>query len=161
MSDDETPDNVVQLPRIGSPPPPPVPLPPDLDGTGPTPDDGGGPVRISSFDAPSVPGAFVVNIGELLEVATDGYLTATDHRVVSPRAPHDRISVPFFFNPSLDAELPRIDLPAELAPHARGVAQDPANPIYGLHGENALKSRLRAHPDVAEIWHADLVAARA
>jgi len=112
-------------------------------------------------DAPSVPGAFVVNIGELLEVATDGYLTATDHRVVSPRAPHDRISVPFFFNPSLDAELPRIDLPAELAAHARGVAQDPANPIHGLHGENALKSRLRAHPDVAEIWHADLVAARA
>lgn len=55
MSDDETPDNVVQLPRIGSPPAPPVPLPPDLDGTGPAPDDGGGPVRISSFDAPSVP----------------------------------------------------------------------------------------------------------
>ncbi|MEV7076651.1 hypothetical protein [Streptomyces sp. NPDC093990] len=55
MSDDETPDNVVQLPRIGSPPPPPLPLPPDLDGTGPAPDDGGGPVRISSFDAPSVP----------------------------------------------------------------------------------------------------------
>ncbi|MFJ9729258.1 hypothetical protein ACIRP3_41600 [Streptomyces sp. NPDC101209] len=55
MSDDETPENVVQLPRIGSPPPPPVPLPPDLDGTGPAPHDGGGPVRISSFDAPSVP----------------------------------------------------------------------------------------------------------
>jgi isopenicillin N synthase-like dioxygenase len=111
-------------------------------------------------DAPSVPGAFVVNIGELLEHATGGYLTATHHRVVSPRAPHDRISVPFFFNPSLDAELPRIDLPADLAAKARGVAQDPRNPIHGLHGENALKSRLRAHPDVAEIWHADLVAAR-
>ncbi len=111
-------------------------------------------------DAPSVPGAFVVNIGELLEHATDGYLTATNHRVVSPRAPQDRISVPFFFNPSLDAELPRIELPEDLAAHARGVAQDPRNPIHGLHGENALKSRLRAHPDVAGIWHADLVAAR-
>jgi isopenicillin N synthase-like dioxygenase len=111
-------------------------------------------------DAPAIPGTFVVNIGELLEHATGGYLTATNHRVVSPRAPEDRISVPFFFNPSLDAELPPIELPAELAAHARGVAQDPRNPIHGLHGENALKSRLRAHPDVAEIWHPDLVAAR-
>ena len=52
-------------------------------------------------DAPPVPGAFVVNIGELLEYATEGYLIATKHRVVSPR-PADRISVPFFFNPALD-----------------------------------------------------------
>ncbi|MFN8086391.1 MAG: isopenicillin N synthase family oxygenase, partial [Microbacterium sp.] len=43
----------------------------------------------------------------------------------------------------------------------RGVTQDPSNPIHSLYGENALKSRLRAHPDVAERWHADLVAARA
>lgn len=112
-------------------------------------------------DAPPVPGAFVVNIGELLEYATQGYLTATDHRVISPAFPDDRISVPFFFNPALDAQLPIIELPAELAVHARGVTQDPANPIHSRYGENALKSRLRAHPDVAEIWHGDLLAARA
>lgn len=112
-------------------------------------------------DAPPVPGAFVVNIGEMLEYATGGYLIATNHRVVSPRQPDDRISVPFFFNPALDARLPLIDLPAELAAEARGVTQDPSNPIHGLYGENALKSRLRAHPDVAERWHADLLAARA
>lgn len=111
-------------------------------------------------DAPSVPGAFVVNIGEMLEYATDGYLTATNHRVVSPTYPDDRISIPFFFNPALDARFPRIDLPAALAAEARGVTDDPSNPIHALHGENALKSRLRAHPDVAERWHADLVAAR-
>jgi isopenicillin N synthase-like dioxygenase len=112
-------------------------------------------------DAPSVPGAFVVNIGELLEYATQGYLIATNHRVISPRHPDDRISVPFFFNPALDTQLPIIELPAELASQARGVTQDPANPIHSLYGENALKSRLRAHPDVAEIHHADLLAARA
>jgi len=111
-------------------------------------------------DAPPVPGAFVVNIGELLEYATQGYLIATNHRVVSPRYPDDRISVPFFFNPALDQRLPLIDLPPELAAEAKGVTQDPANPIHALYGENALKSRLRAHPDVAEIWHADLLAAR-
>lgn len=111
-------------------------------------------------DAPPVPGAFVVNIGELLEYATQGYLTATNHRVISPVAPNDRISVPFFFNPALDARLPIIELPAELAAEARGVTQDPANPIHSLYGENALKSRLRAHPDVAARFHADLLAPR-
>ncbi len=112
-------------------------------------------------DAPPVPGAFVVNIGELLEYATGGYLKATNHRVVSPRYPDDRISVPFFFNPALDKRLPSIELPDTLASEARGVTQDPANPIHALYGENALKSRLRAHPDVAARWHPDLVAARA
>jgi isopenicillin N synthase-like dioxygenase len=112
-------------------------------------------------DAPPVPGAFVVNIGELLEYATQGYLIATKHRVISPKYPDDRISVPFFFNPALDKRLPLIELPDELAAQARGVTQDPSNPIHALYGENALKSRLRAHPDVAGIHHADLVAARA
>lgn len=112
-------------------------------------------------DAPSVPGAFVVNIGELLEYATQGYLKATNHRVVSPQAPNDRISVPFFFNPALDKKLPLIELPAELAAQATGITKDPANPIHALYGENALKSRLRAHPDVAAIHHPDLVAANA
>jgi isopenicillin N synthase-like dioxygenase len=111
-------------------------------------------------DAPPVEGAFVVNIGEMLEYATQGYLRATNHRVVSPRWPEDRISIPFFFNPALDARLPIIELPAELAPLARGVEDDPHNPIHALYGQNALKSRLRAHPDVAERWHADLLAAR-
>ncbi|MBA8816472.1 isopenicillin N synthase-like dioxygenase [Microbacterium halimionae] len=112
-------------------------------------------------DAPSVPGAFVVNIGELLEYATQGYLTATNHRVISPQHPDDRISVPFFFNPALDARLPIIQLPDELATAAAGVTQDPENPIHSTYGENALKSRLRAHPDVAERWHSDLLSARA
>ncbi len=113
----------------------------------------------SWVDAPPVDGAFVVNIGELLEYATDGYLKATNHRVVSPQAPDERISIPFFFNPALDARLPLIDLPADLAVQARGVTKDPSNPIHALYGENALKSRLRAHPDVAAIHHADLVGA--
>lgn len=112
-------------------------------------------------DAPPVSGAFVVNIGELLEYATQGYLRATNHRVISPRFPDERISVPFFFNPALDARLPIIELPADLAAEAHGVEDDPTNPIHATYGENALKSRLRAHPDVAERWHSDLVAARA
>lgn len=111
-------------------------------------------------DAPPVPGAFVVNIGELLEYATQGYLKATNHRVISPRYPDERISVPFFFNPRLDAVVPRLDIAPEYGAAARGVEQDPTNVIYSSYGENVLKSRLRAHPDVAEIHHPDLLAGK-
>lgn len=109
------------------------------------------------LDVPPTDDAFVVNIGELLEVATDGYLRATNHRVVSPAPGTERLSIPFFFNPSLDAEVPPVALPPELAAKARGVEQDASNVLTARYGENLLKARLRAHPDVAAIHHADLV----
>jgi isopenicillin N synthase-like dioxygenase len=103
-------------------------------------------------DVPPVPGAFIVNIGELLEVATGGYLRATRHRVVAPPG-IDRVSIPFFLNPALDATIPIITLPPELARLSRGVEADPDNPIFDTYGDNAWKSRIRAHPDVAELHH--------
>ncbi len=99
------------------------------------------------IDVPARDGAFIVNIGELLELATGGYLRATEHRV-KLRYPADRISVPYFFNPRLDAQIPVLSLPAELAAQA-GLRADPSNPIFSVYGRNAWKSRLRAHPDVA------------
>ncbi|MGO4104278.1 isopenicillin N synthase family dioxygenase [Leifsonia sp. YAF41] len=110
------------------------------------------------IDAPSVPGAFVVNIGEMLELATHGYLKATLHRVISPRIGDDRISIPFFFNPALDAIMPRLDLPPELEAETRGLSVDPTNsPILETYGDNALRYRLRAHPNVVEAHHSDLL----
>ena len=105
------------------------------------------------IDVPPVPDALIVNIGELLEVATGGYLRATRHRVVAPPPGTDRVSIPFFLNPALDATVPIITLPAELAALSRGVEADPDNPIFNTYGENAWKSRTRAHPDVAELHH--------
>ncbi|WP_019200574.1 isopenicillin N synthase family oxygenase [Tsukamurella sp. 1534] len=104
------------------------------------------------IDVPPVPGAFIVNIGEMLEVGTDGYLHATEHRVVNRGAGGDRISVPYFFNPSVDARMPHLPLPAELR---TGVTADPENPIFDTYGANAWKSRLRAHPDVAARHYPD------
>ena len=101
------------------------------------------------IEAAPVEGAFIVNIGEMLEVATGGYLRATEHRVNLADA-GERISVPYFFNPRLDARLPVLSLPAELAAEARGVSADPSDEqIFPVYGRNAWKSRLRAHPDVA------------
>lgn len=105
------------------------------------------------LDVPPLAGAFVVNIGELFEVATGGYLRATQHRVLAPRPGTDRVSIPYFVNPALDATIPIIDLPPDLAARSRGVEADPNNPIFNTYGENAWKSRTRAHPDVAELHH--------
>ena len=109
------------------------------------------------IEAPPLPGAFIVNIGEMLELATGGYLKATLHRVMSPRVGSDRISVPFFFNPALDTRMPRLQLSADLVAEARGLSVDPTNsPILDTYGDNALRYRLRAHPNVAAIHHPDL-----
>jgi isopenicillin N synthase-like dioxygenase len=104
-------------------------------------------------DVPPLDGAFIVNIGELLEVATGGYLRATRHRVIAARPGVDRVSIPYFVNPALDATIPIIALPPELAALSRGIEADPNNPIFRTYGENAWKSRTRAHPDVAELHH--------
>lgn len=107
--------------------------------------------------ADPVPGAFVVNIGEMMEIATNGLLRATDHRVLSPAAGTERISIPFFFNPALSERLPVLELPDELAARARGVTQDERNILHATFGANMLKARLRAHPDVAARHHPQLV----
>jgi isopenicillin N synthase-like dioxygenase len=46
------------------------------------------------IDAPPIPGAFVVNIGDMLEVWTNGVFRATAHRV--RKVAEERYSFPFF-----------------------------------------------------------------
>jgi isopenicillin N synthase-like dioxygenase len=109
------------------------------------------------IDAPPVAGSFVGNIGEILELASNGYLRANVHRVVSPPAGSDRLSAAFFLGANHDAHVPVLDLSPELAAEARGLTQDPQNPLFREAGRNYLKSRLRSHPDVAQRHHADLL----
>ncbi|KPI08887.1 Non-hem dioxygenase N-terminal domain containing protein [Actinobacteria bacterium OK074] len=106
-------------------------------------------------DVPPLEDAFVVNLGELLEVATNGYLIATNHRVISPPGATERFSVPFFYNPRLDARIAQLPFPhANMAP---GVTTDPANPLFAEYGFNELKGKLRAHPLTAERHHGGLL----
>ncbi|MGN8120531.1 isopenicillin N synthase family dioxygenase [Pseudomonas sp. 22082] len=97
----------------------------------------------------------VVNIGELLELATNGYLRATVHRVVSPPVGSERLSIAFFLGAQLDAVVPLYPLPTALLREARGPASDPLNPLFRDVGWNYLKGRLRSHPDVAQRFYAD------
>lgn len=103
------------------------------------------------------PGTFIVNIGELLELASDGYLRATLHRAVVPPPGSERFSIAFFLGARLDAVVPLLRLPAELAAQAHGPESDPDNPLFRSVGQNYLKGRLRSHPDVARRHHSDLL----
>ena len=98
--------------------------------------------------------AFVVNIGEMLELATNGYLRANVHQVISPQPGTSRYSIAYFFAPSLHAhEVPLLKLPAHLAQQARGPESDPLNPLFTHIGTNALKGRVRSHLDVAKKFY--------
>jgi isopenicillin N synthase-like dioxygenase len=107
-------------------------------------DTGGAPDAGRWIDAPPLPGTLIINLGEVLEILSNGYLRATIHQVVSPPQNMDRLSVAFFLSPRLDAELPELALPPALAAHT---------------GRNLLKGRLRSHPEVAERFYADVLGA--
>lgn len=106
--------------------------------------------------ATPIEGTFVVNIGELLEAATNGFLKATLHRVTPTKVGESRYSLAYFLNSDLDSEVPNLTLPEALQQHVAGITQDPNNPIYSNVGKNLLKGRLRSHPDVAARFYADV-----
>lgn len=64
-------------------------------------------------DAPPVAGAFVINIGDLLEVLSNGRWVSTAHRV--RKVTEERYSAPLFFN---------LDYQAEIAPAPHLVLRD-------------------------------------
>ena len=72
---------------------------------------------------PVVPDTYVVNLGDLMGFWSNGRWRSSLHRVVCPTdTSTDRLSVPLFFNPSLDALVQCV--PTCLAP-----GEQPADPI--------------------------------
>lgn len=102
-------------------------------------------------------GSYVMNLGEMLQAATNGYLRATPHRVQSPPPGQQRLSVAYFFHPRLEATFAPVALPPELAAAARGGQNaDPNDPVFATFGDNYLKIRLRSHRDVALAHYSDV-----
>ncbi len=66
---------------------------------------------------PPTPGAWLVNLGELLQYATRNTFLATPHRVVNPSTQRARLSIPVFLNPGLHARVAPLAVP-EIAPPA-------------------------------------------
>jgi len=56
------------------------------------------------IDAPPLPGAFVLNVGDIMAVWSNDRFVSTPHRVVN-RSGGDRYSIPFFFDPGMDTRV--------------------------------------------------------
>ena len=103
----------------------------------------------------------VCNLGECAQMASGGYLLATPHRVLSSARP--RVSVPFFYNPALAANVQPVALPPDLpwerdddAASSEARWRSSANAQVAEYGANAFKSLARSHPEVMARHHADL-----
>lgn len=110
------------------------------------------------IDATPQPGTYVMNLGEMLQRASGGFLRATRHRVQSPPVGTQRVAIAYFVNPRLDAEFQPVALPQALADAvAPGARNDEVqDPIHQTFGDNTLKIRMRAHPDVTARFYADV-----
>jgi isopenicillin N synthase-like dioxygenase len=60
------------------------------------------------IDVPPANGTLAVNFGQLLERWTGGRVRATRHRVIAPKTA--RFSIPFFYEPRVDAEIAPLSL---------------------------------------------------
>jgi isopenicillin N synthase-like dioxygenase len=69
------------------------------------------------IDVPPIDGSFVVNVGDLLELWTNGAFVATSHRV--RKVVEERFSFPLFFNVDYDTEVKPLPQFASAAGHDR------------------------------------------
>ena len=67
------------------------------------------------IDVPAEPGVLVCNLGDMLDKLTEGRYRSTPHRVKNTSA-EGRLSFPYFFDPSWDAEV--VPLPLDGTPPA-------------------------------------------
>lgn len=91
---------------------------------------------------PPIDGTFVVNVGEVLKVWSDGVFSSTLHRVIN-RSGNRRYSIPFFMYPSYDAliqPLIKNPDPSNIAPENLHTSMPRDKPF--IYGE--LKSRSTA-----------------
>lgn len=61
------------------------------------------------IDVPPRPGAFIVNLGDMLERWTNGMFRSTVHRVLTS-GDRERYSIPFFYEPDFDTRVACLDV---------------------------------------------------
>jgi isopenicillin N synthase-like dioxygenase len=110
-------------------------------------DTGGLEVKSPSgwIDAPPIPGSFVCNLGDMLERMTGGRYRSTPHRVRNTTG-SGRLSFPFFFDPSWDAEI--VPTPGAAAdPSSRWDGAD-VHAFRGTYGDYLLAKVAKVFPEL-------------
>ena len=123
------------------------------------------------IDVPPMPGAFVINLGEMLQSMTGNYLVATTHRVITSS---QRYSSAYFHGPDLRASLEPLDLDPrfaaavaasprhrdagfmarreELLDGTAGIASSPV-PVFG---EQMWNYYVRSYPDLVRAHYPEV-----
>ena len=103
------------------------------------------------IDVDPVRNSFVCNIGDMLERMTGGRYRSTPHRVRNTSG-RDRLSFPFFFDPSWDA---RIDpLPLADATAGEAPARWDGRSVFefdGTYGEYLVGKVSKVFPDLVHV----------
>ena len=100
--------------------------------------------------APPIPGAFLCNIGDMLDRMTGGRYKSTPHRVQNVTR-RDRLSFPFFFDPNFDAHIkPIVAADPTLATDDRAERWDHASvhEFEGTYGDYILAKVSKVFPQL-------------
>lgn len=82
--------------------------------------------------APPIPGTFVVNIGDMLKIFSNGQYHPTLHRVINNSSKY-RVSVPFFLEPNFDAVIEPFEFCKLGAQNDKDECTGAKPVIYGEH----------------------------
>ncbi len=100
-------------------------------------------------EVPAIDGALVCNLGDMLERMTMGRYRSTPHRVRNAGA-GDRLSFPFFLDPSWDADvraLPLGEIPTDAARRWDGTS---VHEFSGTYGEYVTEKVAKVFPALAD-----------
>lgn len=105
--------------------------------------------RSGWVDVPTIPGAFVCNLGDMLECMSGGIYRSTPHRVRNHPS-QQRLSIPFFFDPHWEAVVrPLPSVPSNRRSTAPRWDRASVYDENGTYGDYILKKIGRVFPELA------------